>query len=174
MRTARLELRPIAEADRGRFVEFFCDDEFMVFSGGVNDIDEANGRFDHMLDIATRWPFAKQPVVESASGQIVGYSGVGEYEFEGELRLEYGYRLIPDARGRGYATEACSRLLRFAFELTALEEVVAVTDPENHASQHVLQKSGLRDHGHRRAYAGTSRAFGVTRDEWVGDQRALR
>ena len=48
-----------------------------------------------------------------------------------------------------------------------LEEVVACTDPENHASQHVLKKSGLRDVGLRRAYGAQIPGFEVTRREWL-------
>ena len=58
--------------------------------------------------------FAKQPVIERATGTIVGYAGVNWFDFEGERRLEFGWRLVPEARGKGYATEAagkCSRQL---------------------------------------------------------------
>jgi RimJ/RimL family protein N-acetyltransferase len=111
MLTDRLEIRAPIEADRDRFVRLFCDPAFMVFSGGVHDSDGANRRFDEMMRLAQEVPFAKQPVVELASGEIVGYTGVAWFEFEGVPRLEYGYRLIPEARGRGYATEAGRALL---------------------------------------------------------------
>jgi len=44
--------------------------------------------------------------------------------------VEIGYYLKRTAWGNGYATEAAQRILRFAFESSLLEEVVAVTDPE--------------------------------------------
>lgn len=80
--------------------------------------------------------------------------------------LEIGYLLRPAAWGRGYATEIGRRILRFVFEDTPLEEVVAVTDPDNHASQHVLRKIGMREEGLRRAYATTCRAFRLDRSTW--------
>src|SRR3954451_2532837 len=95
--TPRLEVRLPTESDRARFVELFCDDEFMVFSGGVLATDGAHARFDEMLVRAEEIPFAKQPVVERATGTIVGYSGVNWFDFEGKPRLEYGYRLVPAA-----------------------------------------------------------------------------
>ena len=106
MLTERLEVRLPRERDRTRFVELFCSPEFMVFSGGVHDLESAQARFDDMLRTASEVPFAKQPVIERATGTIVGYAGVAWFDFEGERRLEFGYRLVPDARGRGYATEA--------------------------------------------------------------------
>ena len=45
--------------------------------------------------------------------------------------VEIGCYLKRTAWGNGYATEAMQRMLRFAFESLPLEEVVAVTDPEN-------------------------------------------
>jgi RimJ/RimL family protein N-acetyltransferase len=110
----RLEVRLPVEADRLRFVELFQDPVFMEFSAGVHDLASANARFDMMLQTAERVPFAKQPIIERSSGEIVGYSGAAWFEFEGAPRLEFGYRLVPSARGHGYATEAGLAVLAVA------------------------------------------------------------
>ena len=92
---------------------------------------------------------------------------------EGEI--EVGYLLRPQAWGQGFATEICQRLLRFGFEMTSLCEIVATTDPENTASQHVLAKCGLRSEGLQRAYATDDCSFfRIKRDEWVARQNAPR
>lgn len=140
--TERLEIRVPVPADRERFVELFCDEEFMVFSDGVHDRASADARFDRMLANAAEIPFAKQPVIERTSGRILGYSGVDWFDFEGERRLEYGYRLVPDARGRGFATEAGLALLDIAAE-TFRGELLAMIDPTNAASQNVIAKLGF-------------------------------
>ena len=140
--TERLEIRAPDPTDRGRFVELFCDPEFMVFSDGVHDRKSANARFDRMLANAAEIPFAKQPVIERATGRIVGYSGVDWFDFEGARRLEYGYRLVPDARGRGFATEAGLALLGLADE-TFRGELLAMIDPTNLPSQRVIAKLGF-------------------------------
>ena len=142
MLTARLEVRLPKEADRARFVELFCDDEFMIFSGGVHTPDSAHERFDEMLVRAAELPFAKQPVIERSSGVIIGYTGVNWFDFEGQPRLEYGYRLVPRARGTGYATEAGRALLSHAEE-TFRGELLAMIDPTNHASMNVARKLGF-------------------------------
>ena len=140
--TERLELRPPLERDRARFVELFQDDDFMVFSGGVCSLEAAHARYDVMLHNATEVPFAKQPVIESATGTIIGYSGVAWFEFEGQSRLEYGYRLVPEARGNGYATEAGRALVALADE-TFHGELLAMIDPTNAPSQNVIAKLGF-------------------------------
>jgi [ribosomal protein S5]-alanine N-acetyltransferase len=59
------------------------------------------------------------------------------------LHVEVGYRMPQTSWGKGYATEATQAILAFAFDDLKLEEVIAVTHPDNAASQHVLQKCGL-------------------------------
>jgi RimJ/RimL family protein N-acetyltransferase len=140
--TPRLELRLPRESDRARFVELFCDEDFMVFSAGVLASAAANDRFDEMLMRAAELPFAKQPVVERSTGIIVGYSGVNWFEFEGRRRLEFGYRLVPGARGLGYATEASRAVIATAAQ-SFRGEILAMIDPTNHASQNVAGKLGF-------------------------------
>ena len=142
MLTPRLEVRLPVEADRERFVQLFCDEPFMVFSAGVHDVDSAHRRFDEMLERAAELPFAKQPVIERSTGSILGYSGVNWFEFEGHRRLEYGYRLVPEARGKGYATEAGRAVLTVA-DATFSGELLAMIDPENGPSQNVARKLGF-------------------------------
>jgi RimJ/RimL family protein N-acetyltransferase len=140
--TSRLEVRPPLEQDRARFVEFFCSDDFMMFSAQVLAEEAAHGRFDHMIAMCEVVPFAKQPIVERGSGIIVGYTGVDYFTFEGEERLEWGYRLVPESRGLGYATEASHALLARA-RTTFSGELLAIIDPANHASQNVCRKLGF-------------------------------
>ncbi|MFC6584973.1 GNAT family N-acetyltransferase [Sulfitobacter aestuariivivens] len=72
--------------------------------------------------------------------------------------------------GVGYATEACTRLLEFAFSETMLNAVFATTDDENHASQNVLTKSGMRAVGPVRAFAGEYPGYKVMREDWVSEK----
>ena len=95
-----------------------------------------------MLRTTTEVPFAKQPVIELATSRIVGYSGVAWFDFEGVRRLEFGYRLVPEARGRGYATEAGCAVLALA-AMTFRGELLAMIDPRNEASQGVIAKLGF-------------------------------
>jgi RimJ/RimL family protein N-acetyltransferase len=142
VRTARLLVRPPVEADRERFVELFCDEDFMVFFPRVLTEEEARGRFDRMVAVCQAIPFGKQPVVELSSGLVVGYTGVGYIDFEGRTWLEWGWRLVPQRRGLGYATEATRALLAKAHQ-TYAGEMLAIIRPENLASQNVCRKLGF-------------------------------
>jgi RimJ/RimL family protein N-acetyltransferase len=139
--TPRLEVRPTTEADRARFVQLFTHEEFMVFAG-VLAPEAAHERFDRMLATGAELDFAKQPVIERSTGSVVGYVGVDWIDVEGRRRLELGYRLVPAARGRGYATEA-GRALLAAAARTYRGEILAIIDPTNHPSQNVAGKLGF-------------------------------
>jgi RimJ/RimL family protein N-acetyltransferase len=140
--TARLHVRLPVEADRERFVGLFTDPAFMVFSSDVLTTEAAHRRFDHMLALAAELPFAKQPLVERATGEVVGYTGVDRFVLERRPVLEWGWRLVPGARGKGYATEAGRALLARAAEVYR-GEVVAMIDPTNVASRRVAEKLGF-------------------------------
>ncbi len=140
--TSRLEVRPPRDMDRTRFVDLFCNGDFMIFSPQALTEEAAHRRFDHMLAMCEVVPFAKQPIIERTSGVVVGYTGVDYFVFEAEERLEWGYRLVPEFRGLGYATEASRALLTHARE-TFSGELFAMIDPVNHASQNVCRKLGF-------------------------------
>lgn len=140
--TERLVIRPPVEGDRARFVELFTDAAFTVF-GGVHDVASANARFDAMLALAGAVPYAKQPVIERATGLIVGYTGVGTVVLDDVDRLEWGWRFVPEARGRGYATEATTALLGLADD-AADGELLCIIDVENQPSRRVADKVGFR------------------------------
>jgi ribosomal-protein-alanine N-acetyltransferase len=83
-----------------------------------------------------------------------------------DAEIAIGFFFKRTAWGRGYATEVCKRLLRFAFKEVSLDEVVASVDEENLASKKVLEKSGLIDRGRTQSYGKDSPIYRITRDEW--------
>lgn len=78
---------------------------------------------------------------ELRGGLAIGGLGfLGPPDSEGVV--EFGYGLIPAARGHGYATEAVRAALGFARDHGALR-ARAETTPDNLASQRVLTGAGL-------------------------------
>ena len=162
-RTARLVIRPVSEADRGRFLDLFSDSSFMVFTGsGALGKDAADLRFDRMLALSAEVPFCKQAIVETATGMTIGYAGVDFFEFEGGgQRLEFGYRLTAESRGNGFATEAASAILELARE-TWHGQLLAFIDPQNHASRNVLHKLGFELVEHTQIRGGDVELYDLT------------
>ena len=103
---------------------------------------------DKMVELQNAHGFSLWPVVRRDTGEVIGdcgfcfirHSGSGEHGPE----IEIGYHLRPDSWGRGYASEAAAAALAYGFDALSLDRIVAVTRPENRASQHVLLKCGMQ------------------------------
>jgi RimJ/RimL family protein N-acetyltransferase len=77
--------------------------------------------------------------------------------------IEIGWHFHPDAWGHGYATEAARAVLGHAFD-SGIDRVVAVTYPDNVASQRVCRRIGLEYLGSTdRYYNSTLELFETTR-----------
>lgn len=61
--------------------------------------------------------------------------------------LEFGISLIPASRSKGYGTQAQRLLVAYLFNNTTVNRVEALTDVENLAEQHSLEKAGLLREG---------------------------
>jgi RimJ/RimL family protein N-acetyltransferase len=61
-----------------------------------------------------------------------------------------GIALIPEARGKGYGTEAQAQLAHYLFSTTRVNRVEASTDVENAAEQRSLEKAGFAREGVQR------------------------
>lgn len=81
--------------------------------------------------------------------------------------IEVGYFLKRSAWGKGIATEACRRIVRFAFEESPLTEIVATFDAGNSGSQRVLEKVGFVKHGMRRCYGSDGVDYRLSREDWL-------
>jgi RimJ/RimL family protein N-acetyltransferase len=66
--------------------------------------------------------------------------------------VELGYWLIERARGRRRASRAVALLARWALTNAGLARVQAHVEPDNVASQRVLESVGFRREGHLRSY----------------------
>lgn len=83
------------------------------------------------------------------NGEYIGYTGLCHVPFEADFTpaVEVGWRLLHEAWGHGYVTEAASRILSYAFEDLQLDEVVSFTVQDNTRSWAVMERIGMiRDH----------------------------
>ena len=79
---------------------------------------------------------------EKLTGSLIGHAGLPHWE--GSAGMEVGYALARSAWGQGYATEAATRVLRYAHEAMNARGVLSVIHPDNAASIRVVEKMGAR------------------------------
>ena len=146
LETERLILRCRDLSDVQNMFELDSDPEVMRYiNGGIpRTLKEIEANFvkfekqimDHENDFGCWMADLKD------SGRNIGWfilKPIGD-EIPG---IEVGYRLKREFWGKGYATEGAREMIKYGFETVQLEEIVAITDPENLASQNVLEKCGL-------------------------------
>ena len=71
---------------------------------------------------------------------------MGDVGFKGSAKdhaVEIGYGILPSYEGNGYMTEAVQAMTRWAFAQQDVDFVEAETDPDNRASQRILEKCGF-------------------------------
>jgi ribosomal-protein-alanine N-acetyltransferase len=74
---------------------------------------------------------------------------IGHYRLQPENhRCEIGYMILPQYNGQGIVTEAIKLVLEYGFDDLQMHSIEAVIDPENKASERVLQKNGFVKEAH--------------------------
>lgn len=90
-------------------------------------------------------------IVALATGQPIGLVYLFQIEPR-QRRASFGILIgEADARGRGYGTEATRLVLRYAFELYGLSNVMLTVYAHNHAGRRAYEKAGFREFGRRQA-----------------------
>lgn len=165
--TERLLLRAFTPDDFEAFAGMRADAEVMRFIGqpvGPQTREQAEGWQEKN---GRRWQdngFGMWAVVERATGELCGWCGLSRLEDTQEV--EVGYGLARRAWGRGLATEAARASLRYGFERMGLLRIVAVVNPANSASRHVIEKLGLRHVKVARHYGADLDYFDIDRAEY--------
>jgi RimJ/RimL family protein N-acetyltransferase len=141
--TARLRLRTITEGDAAFYLELVTDPAFIAHIGdrGIRSVEQARRAIG-------AGPLAMQEarghsiyLVElKDSGRPIGMSGLIKRDNLDDVDI--GYAFLPAWRGRGYAFEAGAAVLAYAPTI-GLTRVVAITSPDNAASNGLLRKLGL-------------------------------
>jgi RimJ/RimL family protein N-acetyltransferase len=94
---------------------------------------------------------AKRPkaiaVIERTSKELIGHMPFHPW-FAPAATWEIGWVLARDHQGSGYATEAASALLGYAFGALRCHRVIATCQPENPASWRVAERLRMRREAH--------------------------
>jgi RimJ/RimL family protein N-acetyltransferase len=143
--TERLRLRVWEDADRDHFATLNADPIVMNDLGGPLSRADSDAKLDRYLR-AWRSNGYGRWLVETISAKFLGYCGVMPVRESHPIGIhdEIGWRLIREAWGHGYATEAARAALIDVFRRVKLTEVLAYTDARNIRSQAVMRRLALR------------------------------
>lgn len=74
---------------------------------------------------------------------------IGHFRIQPQnYRAEIGYMILPEYHGQGIVAEAIKEVVRYGFEEINLHSIEAIIDPNNLASERVLQKNGFVKEAH--------------------------
>jgi aminoglycoside 6'-N-acetyltransferase len=144
--TERLVLRRSRPDDAGAISAYRSDPEVHRYQGWARtDVEGVRAEIEEM---ASRRPgeaggWVQFSVEERASGTLVGDVGMSPADGEPGV-IKVGYTMDPAHQGRGYATEAVTALVVFAFDELGAEVVRAFASAENLPSIRVAEKVGMR------------------------------
>jgi ribosomal-protein-alanine N-acetyltransferase len=177
LRTARLRLRPMTDADLPAFVAYRRDP-------GVARYQSWDETFSHRdavalfasrrgIEIGAPGAWTQIAIEEAASGTLIGDVAL-HVRADDPLQAEIGFTLASGHQGHGFGTEAVSAVLDYAFGTLALHRVFAVTDARNDAAARLLERVGFRREGHYlknvwfKGAWGDEFSFAILHDEWLG------
>jgi RimJ/RimL family protein N-acetyltransferase len=168
LETERLILRAPVAADFEPWAAFAADEEAARYIGGAQTPAGAWRQMCTMVGAWTVRGFSMFSVVEKSSGRWVGR--VGPWMPEGWPGTEVGWGLSRDAWGKGYATEAATATIDWAFETLGWTEVIHTIDAENVGSHAVARRLGstlLRETTLPPPLGWPVGIWGQTREQWL-------
>jgi len=142
--TPRLRLRQFAEADFSDYAALCADGEVMRYVGDRGALSREDA-WRQLAMLVGHWMlrgYGMWAVEERCSSALVGR--VGFHFPEGWPEPELGWALARPYWGRGYAFEAASAALRFAFETLGWPRVVSLIAPLNRRSIRLAVRLGER------------------------------
>jgi RimJ/RimL family protein N-acetyltransferase len=175
LETARLRLRHFTDADLAAFMAYRNDPEVAKYQSwtGISE-PEARAFLQEQKEVQPGVPgLGFQIAIElKETGVLIGdcYFTINEHD---DRQAEIGYSLSRAYQGQGFATEAVSCFLTYAFLTFDLHRITAMTDCENAASVALLERLGMRREGHFlqnvwfKGKWGDEYLYAILKEEWL-------
>ena len=143
--TDRLLLRRFRDTDKDSFALMNRDPAVMEFFPALLSRVESDALVDRIDAHWAEHGIGLWAVEIRASGEFIGYVGLAVPRFSVHFTpcVEIGWRLDAGHWGEGLATEGARAVVRYAFEVLGLPEIVSFTVPDNLRSRRVMEKLGM-------------------------------
>ncbi|MFN3968366.1 GNAT family N-acetyltransferase [Flavobacterium sp.] len=150
LETNRLILRPLELTDAEAMFDMDKNPEVhkYLWQTPVQQIDEVIKVIEYVRGQYERNNIGRFATIVKETGEFIGWTGikfVDDHVENGNTNFyDYGYRLNEKFWNKGYATEASKAWLDYGFNQMKIDKMNAYTHSENGASNHILQKVGLK------------------------------
>jgi RimJ/RimL family protein N-acetyltransferase len=178
LRTTRLLLRPLGEADAPSLFEAFSDPRVMRYwsTPAWSSLDEAHALVERDLKAMASGEHIRLGIERREDRRLLGNCTLFKIDEQCQ-RAEIGYGLAYAAWGHGYMHEALLALLDFGFAELKLNRVEADIDPRNEPSARSLERLGFRKEGYLRerwivgAEVSDSALYGLLLSDWLASRK---
>jgi RimJ/RimL family protein N-acetyltransferase len=135
-------LRPVQDGDLEDLVQLYRLPEVLETSFGDTSRDALMRKCRRAESAWIAGERADMIIADAATGAFAGDIGFF-YFMPGLQEGMIGYSLMPEFRGRGFATRSVELIARWAFDSVRVARLIAGTAPGNEGSQRVLQRAGF-------------------------------
>jgi ribosomal-protein-alanine N-acetyltransferase len=149
LETERLLLRRISEADVHEILELRGNPETMKYIPRpvATTLEEALAHIKMINDKIEANEGINWAITIKGNPKLIGV--IGHYRIQPENhRCEIGYMILPQYNGQGLVTEAVKTVVAYGFDNLQMHSIEAIIDPNNKASERVLQKNGFIKEAH--------------------------
>ena len=142
--TQRLTLHRFTEADAPLILQLNSDPDVIryVHERVLQTEDEARAIILNIILPQYEKNLGRWAIYIKTSNEFIGWCGLKHLPAKNEIDL--GYRLIKNAWGKGYATEAAKHTLQYGFDKLQLPLITGKAHVENMASIKILEKIGMQ------------------------------
>lgn len=172
LHTERLILRPFQQDDLPAYLELVGDATAMRYIGSGMTLGR-EAAWTQLATLLGHWQlrgYGLWAIEERGSGALVGRAGL--FNPEGWPGIEVGWALIRRYWGKGYATEAATAALDWAFDALEVGEIISCIQPANHASIKVAERLG-EQFSHEELLQGHKvHIYKITREIWLQNRNA--
>ena len=165
LESERLRFRMFRAEDFATYERWAQNIEIMRYLGG-NTLDR-NQAWRHMAYLLGQWELVGigyYAVEDKQTGVLVGRTGFTDSP--GWPGFELGWTSAPEYQGRGYATEAATRLMRLAFDELRKPHVMSLIHPDNTPSRRVAEKLGETVEGETSVLTMPVLVYGISSETW--------
>jgi RimJ/RimL family protein N-acetyltransferase len=163
--TERLKLRKLKIGDLDILYNFRLDPDVSRYLGGVPTREKVETRLRWHLDCHEKMGLGMCVMsYKPEDEKVIGFSGLQPLDVAGEI--EVGYTIDKEHWGMGIGSEACRGWLDYGFNQRGLDRIIAVADPANTGSTHIMEKNGMKYERNIFAYESDCAMYGISREEF--------